>query len=125
MTQFIAFIPVKPTPKGRPRMTRHGHAFTPQKTRDAEKELRFFLKALKPPKYAGAVSLTLKFHLIRPKSSKKAYPTGRSDLDNYIKLVADAMNGILYLDDAQIVSLNAEKRYDSIEGITIISHEII
>ncbi len=125
MTQFIAFIPVRPTPKGRPRMTRHGHAFTPKKTKDAEKELRFFLRALKPPKYKGAVSLTLKFHLIRPASSKRIQPVVRSDIDNYAKLCLDAFNGILYDDDCQVIVLHAEKRYDSVEGITIISHEII
>lgn len=106
-------------------MTRHGHAFTPKKTKDAEKDFRLFLRALKPPKYQGAIYLSLKFHLIRPKSSKRPYPTVKPDADNIGKLYLDAMNGILYEDDCQVIVLSLEKRYDSVEGITIVAHEII
>jgi Holliday junction resolvase RusA-like endonuclease len=36
----------------------------------------------------------------------------RSDLDNYVKPVADGMNKIVYADDSQIVKLTIEKKYD-------------
>ena len=39
-------------------------------------------------------------------------PAKRPDIDNIVKLAKDAMNGVVYRDDAQIVSLRAIKRYD-------------
>ena len=38
-------------------------------------------------------------------------PTTRPDTDNYIKLVTDAMNGIVYEDDNQIIAIQAAKFY--------------
>ena len=69
--------------------------------------------------YDGAIRVELDFCLIRPKSSKREYPTVKPDLDNYIKSVLDAMNGIILKDDSQIVSIEASKKYTSIEGIAI------
>jgi Holliday junction resolvase RusA-like endonuclease len=39
------------------------------------------------------------------------WPAGRPDLDNCIKLIADALNGIVWKDDRQIVRLIASKCY--------------
>lgn len=36
----------------------------------------------------------------------------KPDIDNYVKLVLDAMNGVFFLDDAQVVKIEAQKRYD-------------
>lgn len=38
-------------------------------------------------------------------------PTGKPDLDNCIKLLCDALNGVAWQDDAQIVALSVRKRY--------------
>ena len=38
-------------------------------------------------------------------------PVSKPDLDNMVKAVGDAMNGIAYSDDSQIVSLKARKVY--------------
>ncbi|MDR1647770.1 MAG: RusA family crossover junction endodeoxyribonuclease, partial [Zoogloeaceae bacterium] len=38
-------------------------------------------------------------------------PAKRPDLDNVVKSVCDAMNGVVFRDDAQIVRLTAEKIY--------------
>ena len=46
-------------------------------------------------------------------------PTGRPDLDNLIKALTDACNGIVWRDDAQIVRLMAEKRYSEQPGASI------
>jgi len=39
------------------------------------------------------------------------YHTKRPDLDNLIKSVKDALTGIIWKDDSQIVKLRAEKRF--------------
>jgi len=41
------------------------------------------------------------------------YKSSRSDLDNLVKFVADSLQGVFYKDDAQIVSLNANKVWGS------------
>ena len=38
-------------------------------------------------------------------------PTKKPDCDNIAKIVLDALNGIAYPDDSQVVSLDIEKRY--------------
>ncbi len=39
------------------------------------------------------------------------YPTVKPDWDNVGKIVCDALNGIAYHDDAQVVSATVDKRY--------------
>lgn len=38
-------------------------------------------------------------------------PTTKPDLDNLLKSVKDALNGVAYVDDSQIVTITAEKAY--------------
>jgi len=54
-------------------------------------------------------------------------PAKRPDLDNIVKLYMDAMNGLVFEDDSQIVSLYADKRYSTEEGVIveIFSHEAV
>jgi Holliday junction resolvase RusA-like endonuclease len=46
-------------------------------------------------------------------------PTGRPDVDNVAKLVLDALNGVFWRDDAQIVDLAATKVYGQAPGLQI------
>lgn len=61
----------------------------------------------------GPIFVTLAFHLPRPKSLKKgAVPhTKRPDCDKLIRGATDALIGIVYKDDAQIVMITATKVY--------------
>lgn len=61
----------------------------------------------------GPVSVSLHFHLVRPKSVSKRvlYPAVRPDLDKYCRSVLDALTGIAWEDDGQVVSLTATKGY--------------
>jgi len=69
----------------------------------------------------GPVSLSVQFYQPVPPSWPKAkrakaiacehWPTSRPDLSNLVKSIEDACNGILYLDDSQIVSLQVLKLY--------------
>lgn len=43
--------------------------------------------------------------------SREILPIARPDVDNYAKGIKDALNGILYKDDSQIVELTVRKYY--------------
>jgi Holliday junction resolvase RusA-like endonuclease len=105
-------IPIAPVAKGRPRMTRAGHTYTPQKTREAEACIREWV-ALKLPhnhqQYTGPLEVTMVFYLKKPKTNKMSSPIGRPDLDNFIKTLMDACNDLVWKDDSQIVCIHAEK----------------
>lgn len=121
MKEFILSIPMEPTPKGRPKFTRMGHAYTPEKTRSAEAEMRWHIekhvKALTGTNSGvlidGPCMVFLEFKCTRPASVRRQYPTTKPDLDNLIKGVFDAMNKRVFRDDSQVVDLRATKQYVS------------
>ena len=45
------------------------------------------------------------------KKGVKVYPTIRPDISNILKAIEDALNGLAYIDDKQIISVYAEKKY--------------
>ena len=70
------------------------------------------------------LSMEMIFVFERPKSHAKLsnppkYPK-RKDIDNLIKFVLDALNGKLYEDDCQVVSIKATKIYGDEAQTTII-----
>lgn len=70
----------------------------------------------------GPVAITLTFRLLRPPSRPKreTQPDRRPDLDKLVRATLDALTGIAFLDDAQVVRCLAEKRYDvSFPGLTV------
>lgn len=98
--------------KPRPRVTRHG-AYTPRKFADYEERIAAeFRKQLSKP-LEGAVSLKVtvqrRLPKSRPKKTASEPDTFRPDLDNVLKLVMDALNGVAYLDDNQVTLIQAEK----------------
>lgn len=50
-------------------------------------------------------------------------PLKKPDMDNIVKVVADALNGVAYHDDTQIVSVSAKKIYAASEGLDVIVEE--
>ena len=50
-----------------------------------------------------------------PKQLKKLLPTNSPDLDNIVKSVCDALNGIAYFDDSQICKLSIHKYYAKVQ----------
>ena len=118
---MIITITLEPVAKGRPKFTKTGHAYTPQKTRDYEDAVRLIARRCVKSPMTGQISVAIDFYLAIPKSWSEAkkirawndeiYPTGKPDLDNLGKAILDACNGILYDDDKQIVSLTMRKYY--------------
>ncbi len=50
-------------------------------------------------------------------------PLKKPDMDNIVKVVADALNGVAYHDDTQIVLVSAKKAYSAVEGLDITVEE--
>lgn len=60
----------------------------------------------------GAVHASMSVYVRRlPRHSTQHYPLDGGDVDNYAKMVLDALNDYLYLDDKQVVSLTVEKKF--------------
>ena len=57
------------------------------------------------------VSVNLKFHLKRPKTVNRAVPSVKPDLDKLVRAVLDAMTGVGYDDDSQVIRITARKLY--------------
>ena len=100
MTSYSLLIPGDPVPKGRPRVYR-GHGVTPSRTRIAESRIRadFMAKYPDGEPFDGPVKVVVEFWKAK---------RGRPDLDNLVKLVTDALNGVAYRDDEQIKRLKAD-----------------
>ena len=118
-------VPLQPVGKGRPRFTRHGHAYTPKTTRDFEESVAQAFRVAYPnhEPYKGAVSIEVYAFFAIPESWTKkkreaalageVMHTGRPDADNCLKVIEDALNGLAFNDDAQITDVSVQKRYAS------------
>jgi Holliday junction resolvase RusA-like endonuclease len=125
-------LPGEPVAKGRPRFTKTGHAFTPAKSRHFEHMLRIVAGQAMRGRIPlqGGVRVTLQAFLPVPSSwsQKKQklalagdlHPTTRPDLDNLMKGVADACNGIVWRDDKQIIEAKLTKAYSDRPRLVLI-----
>lgn len=66
--------------------------------------------------FIGPVVLSVVFQLPRPQSLPKRvlHHTKKPDLDKLVRSTKDALKGVLYADDAQVVQLHAQKSYTAI-----------
>lgn len=115
-------VPGEPVAKARPRMTRMGRAYTPAKTVNYETLIQECFASTFPghTPLEGALVLNVRAHFTVPaswslKKQRQAYdgqlrPTKKPDIDNVIKCM-DALNGIAWKDDSQIVTVIASKWY--------------
>lgn len=112
-------VPGNPVPWARARRNGKRYFTDPTVAGHAEQVRNAWITAGRPHIPAGvACSLSARFHLARPadhwgtgrnigqlRPSAPSAPVGRPDVDNYVKLVADALNGHWWADDSQIVCL--------------------
>lgn len=125
MKLFEACFQITPVAQGRPRMCRVGsgvRAVDPPKSRIYKETLRTMARMSNPQMIANRpLDVSLLFVLKIPESwSKKIKakaiageitPARRPDLDNYVKAVLDAFNGVVWEDDSAIVEITARKTY--------------
>lgn len=72
----------------------------------------------------GPIIITMNFRVARPKTVKRDHPTVAPDLDKYIRNVNDALTGICFYDDAQVVEIHSNKRYSDTPGVTIVIEQM-
>lgn len=131
MTVVRLTIPGKCVAKARPRFTRSGRVYTPAATAKYAKRVSDAATdamAGEPP-IAGPVEMIVHVRLPVPKSWSKGKrasaeqggtrPIGKPDADNYAKNLMDACNGIVWLDDAQVVDLRCVKYYAAEPCVTV------
>lgn len=116
-------VPGEPKGKGRPRLGRSGHAYTPHDTAQYENLVKLCFTAQYPdfPMMEGNiwVGITAFYKIPKSVSKKKAAdmasglirPMKKPDLDNVAKIVCDSLNGIAYVDDSQVTTLVVRKYY--------------
>ena len=127
-----------PKGKGRPRFSRVGSftkVYTDKQTLSYEAMIAFFAKQamgvtdlLETP-----VSVFLYVRLPVPQSySKKRRevclggtekPCKKPDIDNIAKTYLDAMNGVIFVDDTQVVDLHVKKLYSDKAGVDVMVME--
>lgn len=118
----LAFeISTKPVPQARPRfyVRHHGHkrfvgAYDPAKCKTFKEVIAWHAKAKALEcglrnVVTGPISINLIFQM--GENGKEVYHTKRPDIDNLAKAVKDALKGIIYADDSQIVEAHLYKCY--------------
>jgi Holliday junction resolvase RusA-like endonuclease len=126
----------QPVGKGRPRFSRvTGAVYTPEKTARYEERLAWAAQSVMAgqPLLTGALWVEVYAWMDIPKSKPKAFraaaltgnvwPTTKPDPDNIAKCL-DALNRVVWVDDAQIVDLTVRKFYSDRPRIEIIIQEL-
>ena len=134
MMQIHFHVEGDPKGKGRPRFSSAGkftRVYTDKQTLVYEAVIRFFAAEamgstdlLETP-----VSVFLYVRLPVPQSySKKRTeaclsglerPCKKPDIDNIAKTYLDAMNGVIFKDDTQVVDLHVKKVYSAVAGVNV------
>jgi crossover junction endodeoxyribonuclease RusA len=114
MNPLNLFVEGLPAPKGS-WIVKHGY-FIP----DNREKLNIWTHAIKTAAKAAyspaapsqnAIELKLKFYLSPPRNTGQGPATTRPDIDKLSRAVMDALAGIVYADDRQVVRLEAIKEY--------------
>lgn len=111
--------------QGRPRFG-NGRTYKAKNDTRYEEALRTAYRASGGPCFDGAVEVSIFVQRALPKSAPKRVTmetdTHKPDPDNIAKSVLDALNGVAWEDDAQVVALNVRKlpRIRCEEGMVVV-----
>ena len=136
MKMLKIVIPGSPIGQGRPKFsTINGHpkAYDPEKSRNYKAYVRMLAtQAMKDTGFEridGPCAVLINAFFEVPKSKSKRFreaalkgterPTKKPDIDNIVKAIQDALNGLTYKDDACIVDLACHKYYGEIPQVTV------
>ena len=112
---FSFVVPIRPLPAPRPRISRHGGVYNETwyiayKNQIADVANRYTLGHI----IEENIKMELNFYKNRPVNAQIF-----GDADNLAKAVMDALNGKVYKDDSQIVSLTVNKIHAQEERIEV------
>ena len=136
MQKLMFEILGSPIGQGRPKFSTingHAKAYDPEKSRNYKAYVRLLAtQAMKDSGFTmikGPCVLRIDAYFEVPKSKSKKfreaalsgleYPTKKPDIDNIIKAIQDALNGLAYKDDALIVKLGVVKLYSEIPRVEV------
>lgn len=138
MKEVYFIVDGRVQPKQRPRVYRNPktgqvHGVTPRKTVEYEDKVKASYIDAEGIKFEGAVEMVVNIYTEIPKSvSKKKRAemllnerpiTKTGDIDNLFKAISDALNGLAYDDDSQIVDGYIHKYYSEQARAEIIIRE--
>ena len=139
MTFMVNFmVEGTPVPKGRPRFARRGKfvsTYSPKTTVDYETKVaeaaQLAMGSSEPLETPVGAYIYITLPIPASYSKKRTQaclsgderPTKKSDIDNFCKAIFDGMNGIVFLDDSQIVSLHSTKVYGTIGMVEVMVKE--
>ena len=101
MIQFT--IPGKPIPKARARVTRRGWAYTPKRTMQGENLVKMIGLARRAASKLSISEGSFRLQVICYGANPLA------DWDNLGKLISDALNGVFWKDDRQVIDARVMK----------------
>ena len=134
-------VPGSPIGQGRPKFSTingHAKAYDPEKSRNYKAYVKLLAtQAMKEQGFTmidGPCCLDIMAFFEVPKSKSKKFkerallglerPTKKPDIDNIVKALQDALNGLAYKDDSSIVFLSVAKCYSEIPRVEVILREI-
>lgn len=135
--QFI--VPGQPVAKGRPRAAKRGKhitMYTPEKTANYEGLVAHaaHIAMAGQSLFLGACFVELDIRVMIPASWSGKRKAGavrgeikaisKPDIDNCEKALFDAMNGVVWRDDSQVVEVAKRKRYAETPGVVVIVREL-
>lgn len=114
-------VPGIPVAKARPRVTKK-RTYTPVKTKNYESLVQWEFKSkYKDKPLTGPIRIDILLYMLIPKHTSKIrtrrkvageiLPTKQPDWDNMAKSITDALNGLAYKDDNQIVEAHVYKYF--------------
>ncbi|WP_136474530.1 RusA family crossover junction endodeoxyribonuclease [Pseudomonas sp. DG56-2] len=127
-------VPGEPQGKGRPRIGKvgqHSRMFTPQKTVAYEGVVALAAQTVMQGRelLQGAVMVEMRIIVSIPQSMSKKrkamalagdiFPIKKPDVDNVEKAIFDAINGVVWKDDVQVVDVFKRKRYGETPGVHV------
>lgn len=124
-------IPGIPVGKERPRFTKRGHAYTPDKTRKYEGRVAaaFYDSREKAFQKGTPIVVDVIARMPIPKSTSKKKRLEllarkkmlkKPDIDNIVKAVLDGLNGLAFPDDSQVWKIYAYKIYAEEPSTTVL-----
>ena len=132
MIEFV--IPGPAVGKGRPRIGKVGafaRLYTPEKTVSYESLVaaQAYAAMFGQPLLEGAVDVRMLIVCQVPASwsqrkqaealAGRVFPTSKPDIDNVEKAIFDAMNGVVWKDDVQVVDVIKSKRYGAAPRVEV------